>query len=192
MRRRLCIVFALALVVTSLVALPVHAASLYANPAFEAQWRGDEAKLGNFWGPLSLAKEGQQEDYAEAAGGKRLVQYFDKGRMELGADGTVTSGLLGQELISGRVQTGNTTFANRAAYDYPVVGDARSDGLTYARISRTPDITAPTPMSSETLAVFRYGTGTEQARMQAADYYNTTTYAGGRILAMPAYDDPTR
>ncbi len=62
---------------------PVPAASSFADPAFRAQWQAGEALSPNFWGPLATATDGQQEPYKEAAGGQRLVQYFDKGRMEL-------------------------------------------------------------------------------------------------------------
>src|SRR5215472_3646357 len=87
----------------------VGAAASFANPAFQTQWQQGEALTPNFWGPLANAKDGQQEPYKEAAGGQRLVQYFDKGRMEL-MSGTVTNGLLATELVMGRIQTGDATF----------------------------------------------------------------------------------
>jgi hypothetical protein len=60
-----------------------------AHPAFERTWvrtdqlvaQGQVARTW-YWGPQSISG-GLQEDYVEGAGGKRLVQYFDKGRMEL-------------------------------------------------------------------------------------------------------------
>jgi hypothetical protein len=71
-----------------------------------------------------------QEDYVEGQGGKRLVQYFDKSRMEINnpnADPSnrffVTNGLLAVELISGRMQTGNNTFVNRYPADIPMASD---------------------------------------------------------------------
>src|SRR5262245_47123770 len=77
-----------------------HAATSFANPAFQTQWQQGEAITPNLWGPLANAKDGQQEPYKEAPGGTRLVQYFDKGRMEL-TGGAVTNGLLATELIHG-------------------------------------------------------------------------------------------
>ena len=81
------------------------AASAFAVPAFETQWGAGEAVAPNFWGPLPLAHEGQAEPYVSGryngSGGQRLVQYFDKARMELTdpGTGTVTNGLLAVEMI---------------------------------------------------------------------------------------------
>src|SRR5215467_13827073 len=87
-------------------ALPAGAAAAFASPLFQQQWQAGEAITPNFWGPLALAHDGQQEPYAEAPGGTRLVQYFDKARMELTnpATNTVTNGLLATELITGKMQ----------------------------------------------------------------------------------------
>ena len=63
--------------------LNVEAAASFASPAFQKQWNAGEAITPNFWGPLELAKDGQMEPYVET-GGTRLVQYFDKARMEIG------------------------------------------------------------------------------------------------------------
>ena len=63
--------------------LNVEAAGSFASPAFQKQWAAGEAITPNFWGPLPLAHDGQNEPYVEAPGGSRLVQYFDKARMEL-------------------------------------------------------------------------------------------------------------
>ncbi len=120
----------------AVAALPASAAGAFASPAFAARWDAGEQRGPNYWGPLALARDGQQEAYAEAPGGMRLVQYFDKGRMEQAADGTVTSGLLAQELVQGRVQTGNGTFESRPAFEYSIVGDPRTNGATYGDIAR--------------------------------------------------------
>jgi hypothetical protein len=90
-------------------ALTMGAATGFADPRFQQQWQQGEALTPNFWGPLSIAKEGQQEPYKEAQGGSRLVQYFDKGRMEL-TNGAVTNGLLATEIVKGQVQIGDATF----------------------------------------------------------------------------------
>ena len=87
----------------------------FAHNAFERTWdRTDRpVSLGQvsrsyYWGPAPNTG-GLLEDYAQGAGGKRLVQYFDKSRMEInnpGADPSdpffVTNGLLTVELISGQ------------------------------------------------------------------------------------------
>ena len=91
------------------------------------------------WGPIpgSLAL---QEPYAEAPGGMRLVQYYDKSRMELthpDGDSTspwyVTNGLLTKELITGRMQVGDNSFQQYAPAQVNVAGDANDpNGPTYA------------------------------------------------------------
>lgn len=109
------------------------AASLFASPAFQQQWQRGETLTPNFWGPLGTAHDGQQEPYKEAPHGQRLVQYFDKGRMEL-TNGTVTNGLLATEMITGQVQTGDRTFENRPSPAIPIAGDPDNSGPTYAAL----------------------------------------------------------
>ena len=90
------------------------------------------------WGPQAFATG--REAYAEAPGGQRLVQYWDKSRMEISAPGAnrgdlwfVTNGLLTKELIGGRLQTGNGTFVDTEPAQVPIAGDPESDTApTYA------------------------------------------------------------
>ena len=110
------------------------AATRFADTAFDTNWQGGEVIVPNFWGPLANAREGQRETYAEAPGGMRLVQYFDKARMELRADNTVTNGLLATELITGRLQLGDNTFETRPPAAVPMAGDADNPGPTYAHV----------------------------------------------------------
>src|SRR5690348_7804596 len=91
----------------------VHAATDFAAPVFQFQWEKVELNSPNFWGPLPNASTGIQEAYVEAPGGKRLVQYFDKARMELAAANTVTNGLLTVELKTGKMQVGDNAFEQR-------------------------------------------------------------------------------
>src|ERR1700737_1426054 len=114
-----------ALLILSLIvyqARGVEGASGFADPLFQQQWQQGEALTPNFWGPLTTAKDGQQEPYVEAAGGNRLVQYFDKGRMEL-TNGAVTNGLLASEIVKGQVQVGNASFQPKASPAIPIAGD---------------------------------------------------------------------
>ena len=60
-----------------------------------------------YW--VATAHDGRQEPYKQAAGGERLVQYGDKGRMEL-TNGTVTNGPLATKRIRGQMQIGESTF----------------------------------------------------------------------------------
>src|SRR5947209_4647577 len=116
---------------------------VFADPAFRALWRRtDDLAQGRrsyLWGPLEnhvIARE----PYAEAPGGFRLVEYFDKTRMERtdptasrAAPGFVTNGLLATEMITGRVQRGDKAFEARAPAAVTIAGDASDpDGATYA------------------------------------------------------------
>ncbi|NWJ48659.1 MAG: toll/interleukin-1 receptor domain-containing protein [Chloroflexi bacterium] len=70
----------------------------------------------------------------------RVVQYFDKGRMEVNYPGNnttgafyVTNGLLVMELVSGRRMDGDNTYTELEASAIPVVGDAQNNiSPTYA------------------------------------------------------------
>ena len=82
-----------------------------------------------YWGPQPNTGA-LQEDYAEGVGGKHLVQYFDKSRMEINdpkADKNnpfyVTNGLLAQEMITGKMQVGNTQFVDRYSAQIPLASD---------------------------------------------------------------------
>ncbi len=144
--------------VLCLMANDVLAADSFAAPAFDQRWRQDEQIAPNFWGPLDLATNGVSEMYAEGTvgaicrtgldqacpqylvRGRRLVQYFDKGRMELTTPGgPVTSGLLVKEMISGRMQLGDTAFENHAPARVSVAGDLDNFFPLYS------DLTAPLP-----------------------------------------------
>ena len=121
------------------------------DPAILNTWyRTDDPQLvvntrPHIWGPAILRK--WQEPYKEAPGGARIVVYFDKARMEItNADAPrnsgsyVTNGLLVRELISGEVQTGDTTFEARTPADtVPVAGDAlvvNAQAPTYATLGK--------------------------------------------------------
>jgi hypothetical protein len=65
----------------------------------------------------------------------RLVQYFDKGRMEL-TNGTVTNGLLASEIVKGQIQTGDATFRQQAPPAIPIAGDPDNPGPTYASLNQ--------------------------------------------------------
>ncbi len=121
----------------------IQAAQTFASPLFAQRWQQDEHVAPNFWGPPTNAHPGQDEPYGSgdvcrpprqcpasipdgAVTGHRLVQYFDKGRMELtqGEQGPiVTSGLLVHELITGQLQVGETQFQALAPAAVPVAGD---------------------------------------------------------------------
>ncbi len=133
----------------------VGAASAFASPAFQQQWQHGEAITPNFWGPLDTAHNGQQEPDKEAPGAQHLVQYFDKGRMEL-TNGAVTNGLLATEMIRGQIQMGDTTFENRLPPTIPIAGDPDNVGPTYAALGGKAKAlldAAPTQVGNSTQAV---------------------------------------
>src|SRR5581483_3166723 len=119
--------------------LPTRAATSFADPAFQVQWQATEASVANFWGPLGSATDGMQEPYREATGGQRLVQYFDKARMELTdpRSGGVTNGLLTVELVSGRLQIGDDTFLASVPAEIPVAGDENNPWPPYRALNST-------------------------------------------------------
>lgn len=113
------------------------AAGSFADPAFERVWtRSDQlvadgqANRSWYWGPQPNTG-GLMEDYANAPGGQRLVQYFDKSRMEINDPNGdrssgffVTNGLLTDELISGSMQVGDAATLPRGPSCSNVSGDA--------------------------------------------------------------------
>ena len=130
--------------------LPVSATA-FASPLFRSQWIQDEGIMPNFWGPA--ATEGMMEPYAESPGGMRLVQYFDKGRMELTdpPTGIVTDGLLAKELVTGDQQIGDATYTHRDPPAIPIAGDPTGAGPTYATLNAIGvPLFAPTPMRGTT------------------------------------------
>jgi hypothetical protein len=137
MKRFVGMVMALAMVGVLLAStMQVMAAPTFANDAFARVWnRQDRAVFEGFsdrswtWGPTNIS-EGLREEYQEGVNGTRLVQYFDKSRMEINdptADPTgrfyVTNGLLPIELMTGRMQTGNNSFEIRGAARIAAIGD---------------------------------------------------------------------
>ncbi len=156
------------------ITLAGHAASSFAAPPFQQQWNTGEAFTPNFWGPLGNARVGQQEPYKEAQGGTRLVQYFDKGRMEL-TNGSVTYGLVASEMIKGQIQTGDGTFLAQPSPAISLAGDSDNTGPTYAMMSanRSPLMaeTASTEGNQPTLSLSASGTvGTYSGRFFSDPY----------------------
>lgn len=124
------------------------AAADFADAAFQSVWnRTDKLVADNqvtrswYWGPTP--GETKTESYAEGDGGTRKVQYFDKSRMEINdpkADKNsqfyVTNGLLTVELISGKMQTGNSRYETRYPANIPLASDNNDDNApTYASFS---------------------------------------------------------
>ena len=116
---------------------------------FSDTWRRTDlpVRQGNaertwIWGPEANTFV-QWEPYAEARDGLRLVQYFDKARMEDnsfrgGLPWEVTTGLLVVEMMTGEVQIGDGEFApGRSPASINVAGDpgASPSSPTYASLT---------------------------------------------------------
>lgn len=108
----------------------------FASAAFERVFnrtdllvRSGQVKRTYFWGP-GPNTPGLIEQYNEGINRQRLVQYFDKSRMELNNPNSdknnpffVTNGLLTVELISGFIQVGDKDFVNYRPACIPMSGD---------------------------------------------------------------------
>ncbi len=132
-------------------ALPTQSTPDFADPAFETLWKRTDKPVADgatsrtwLWGEKPLATA--QEPYQGAPGGTRLVQYFDKSRMELtnpAADRNskwyVTNGLLVREMIMGQVQTGDNRFEPLPPAAIPLAGDqlaGNPNAPTYASLQQ--------------------------------------------------------
>ncbi len=115
-----------------------------ADPLFYTAWeRVDRPVLEGralrswTWGPVGHAAV--QEPFGEAT---RLVQYFDKGRMErnpIVGDGPsfVSNGLLVVEMLSGRIQIGPAQYETRPPPALPLGGDGSGNPApSYAAFAR--------------------------------------------------------
>jgi phosphate/phosphite/phosphonate ABC transporter binding protein len=114
---------------------PTSAAAEFADPAFQRVWNRTDKLVADkvlarswYWGPTP--GEAKTEKYVEGQGGNRLVQYFDKSRMEINnPNGNkddpffVTNGLLTVELVSGKVQVGNNSYEGRFPAQIPLASD---------------------------------------------------------------------
>jgi glucose/arabinose dehydrogenase len=106
------------------------------------------------WGPRGMFCAAH-EPYDDAPGGMRIVQYFDKARMEVNdPDGDpasiwyVTNGLLVMEMITGEMQTGDASFEQHGPSDLNVAGDLDDEsGPTYATFAALLD-RDPLPVGS--------------------------------------------
>jgi len=113
----------------------------FAHPAFEVVWNRTDSLVAEgqvsrswYWGPQPNTP-GLLETLTDApdGSGHRLVQYFDKSRMEINNpnispnnDFFVTNGLLTVELIGGCVQTSSQSPCGEPRYpaEIPMSGDA--------------------------------------------------------------------
>ena len=108
------------------------------DPAFTEVWNKADAPVAAgkvarswLWGPAPILT--RYEQYAQGQGQQRLVQYYDKSRMEINnpnanpqSPGYTTNGLLAVEMISGELQTGDIErVSTTIPCTIPVAGDPR-------------------------------------------------------------------
>jgi hypothetical protein len=152
-------------VILMLTMLPNHqpdssAAPVRGNAQFWV-WARTDMPVADFgvnrtwmWGPEAMTGM-FVEPYVQAPGGDRIIQYFDKSRMEVTYPAGnpsdpwyVTNGLLAQELITGRMQLGDATFEQRSPANVNVAGDGNDpNGPTYQTFSSLLDH-QPFPINS--------------------------------------------
>jgi glucose/arabinose dehydrogenase len=138
-------------------------AEQFADQSFQQIWAKSDQAVANgslkaswVWGPVPRVN--RNEDYKQSPNGQRLVQYFDKGRMEINdpaanrnSEWYVTSGLLTRELVSGRLQTGDESYENRSPANVPVGGDLDSPiGPTYATFTNLASLNADRRVAAKT------------------------------------------
>jgi len=120
-----------------------------ANPVFYNTWRlADNAVAAGqvarpwLWGPKPITST--VEPWTDAPGGTRVVEYYDKGRMEIANPALtrpnkyfVSAGLLAKELVTGQVQTGPLTYTVQAPAAVVVAGDGMNNPApTYATFNK--------------------------------------------------------
>jgi len=121
-----------------------------ATAEFERTWERTDKPVADLvlnrtwiWGPDGLTA-GIAEPYAEAPGGQRLVQYFDKARMEIPPNGVaepgspwyVTTGLLPIELMTGKLQLGDDLFEQYLPAEINIAGDPTDESApSYAEVA---------------------------------------------------------
>lgn len=119
--------------------LPVAGAPEFAAPAFQRVWQRTDQPVAEgrvsrpyLWGPAPLAAP--TERYDEGREGRRLVQYFDKGRLELTQPDNPSTdlallqdGALVRDLTLGLVQVGSNRVQLFDPAFIPVAGDDGPD-----------------------------------------------------------------
>jgi hypothetical protein len=200
MRRNFSVGLSTFLVLLCLVPLLVRGQSatardpVWPTEAFRIQWQRTDQLVARggttyswYWGPAPRSQP-LLERNEEAPGRRRVVLYYDKGRMELPvplANGRsaaqLSFGRLVAEMVSGNIQLGERRFEPGPAARIPVAGDM-DDPLaptyaSFARVAATDgSAVAPNaPNGRPALQIDRAGTITQRADLATA--YPETTYA---------------
>ncbi|EFO81253.1 hypothetical protein OSCT_0914 [Oscillochloris trichoides DG-6] len=149
MRSALLALLLLALILPSIAHARPSPPDGFADSTFRQIWSdadlailAGEASRSWTWG--NLPGERRYERYDPSPGAARLVQYFDKARMEISdpagdrrSPWFVTCGLLVVEMIAGRTQVGANAFVALPPASIPLAGDPEGnpDAPTYAMLA---------------------------------------------------------
>ena len=156
-----------------LSAVTIHAAQIE-NEFLGRVWERTDRPVAEsyvartwMWGPEPISPA-MEEPYAESPAGMRVVQYFDKARMEITHPETgvpdsvwyVTNGLLVAEMILGNIQLGDSSFTYVGPANVPVAGDPDDpDAPTYSTFSPMyeSNLLAEPPRELDALIIERVG-----------------------------------
>lgn len=146
--------------------------SIFGDKSFEEVWARTDKPVQEqkadperdwFWGEKPLADVFYETQIDAYPYGRKLVLYFDKGRMEISNFGTdeqqVTGGKLVNELITGRIAPGEgeTIAEFKPSANLPLMGDDVSINLTYRQLfdvfGKT-ESTATSPKKGEPITRF--------------------------------------
>ena len=161
--------------------IPTSAQNSFADPSFAQLWERTDAPVLSskvtrswYWGP----GPGQQlqEPYSGSQTGTRLVQYFDKARMEINdpqadrsSEWFVTTGLLVVDMVSGKQQVGDKEFVPRRAAELAVGGDGYPHDLD------APSYTSFRPVTS------LGGPGSNRAPSRVGEALTATLNRAGQV-----------
>jgi hypothetical protein len=174
----------------------------FGDAAFVTLWTRTDAlvTLGKasrsyLWGPAPLT-EAFYEPYNNKYG-KRLVQYFDKTRMEINdPNGNrlgqyfVSNGLLVKEMMTGQLQLGDNLFQKLQPANIPVAGDADDTlGPTYKNLNEATSESYDLSGSTVVGVINRDGLGGFDPQMEKYSivyaHYDETTHHN---IASPFWD----
>jgi hypothetical protein len=196
------------------------------DTAFQRTWSRTDLPVASgtlsrtwMWGPAAFTSP-MLEWMTDSPGNGRLVQYFDKSRMEISdpnADPTaiwfVTNGLLARELVTGTLQLGLNDFEQRQPAEINVAGDSidpnaptyasfqalldaapRAEGeIITALIDRQGSVTDDPALAAEAVTATKFVTETNHRIAEPFWAFMTSTgtvYEGGANLTAPLFETP--
>ncbi|HUG90477.1 MAG TPA: hypothetical protein VML55_06570 [Planctomycetaceae bacterium] len=196
------------------------------DPAFDRTWSRTDLPVASntvsrtwMWGPAAFTSP-MIEWMTDNPGNGRMVQYFDKSRMEItdpGADPSsiwyVTNGLLARELVTGNLQHGLNDFEQREPAEINAAGDSNDPNapayasfqllldaapldegqLITTRIDRAGNLTDDPALSGQGIAASEYVAETNHR--VAAPFWEFMTASGlvyqdGENVTAPLFETP--